>query len=126
MIAVAEFKSQVGSFGNNFNNRTEEALGSAVDLWTAFREAAFPNQQAPWLGCLLVLERTEKSTSEVRLNTPHHPVFSDFENETIPYQVPVENQSSSSFSRCRSCLVFSKASRLRKYSPSSSGSCSQE
>lgn len=80
LIAVAEFKSQVGSFGNNFNNRTEEALGSAVDLWTAFREAAFPNQQAPWLGYLMILERTEKSTSEVRLNTPHYPVFSDFEN----------------------------------------------
>lgn len=26
LIAVIEFKSQVGSFGNNFNNRTEEAL----------------------------------------------------------------------------------------------------
>ncbi len=80
LIAVAEFKSQVGSFGNNFNNRTEEALGSAVDLWTAFREAAFPNQQAPWLGYLMVLERTEKSTSEVRLNSSHYPVFPDFEN----------------------------------------------
>lgn len=27
LIAALEFKSQVGSFGNNFNNRTEEALG---------------------------------------------------------------------------------------------------
>jgi DNA modification methylase len=27
LIAAMEFKSQVGSFGNNFNNRTEEALG---------------------------------------------------------------------------------------------------
>ena len=44
LIAVIELKSQVGSFGNNFNNRTEEALGSALDLWTAFREKAFPNQ----------------------------------------------------------------------------------
>lgn len=32
LIAVVELKSQVGSFGNNFNNRTEEALGSSVDL----------------------------------------------------------------------------------------------
>jgi hypothetical protein len=44
LIAAIELKSQVGSFGNNFNNRTEEALGSALDLWTAFREKAFPNQ----------------------------------------------------------------------------------
>jgi hypothetical protein len=35
LIAAMEFKSQVGSFGNNFNNRTEEALGSATDLWAA-------------------------------------------------------------------------------------------
>jgi hypothetical protein len=34
LLAVIEFKAQVGpSFGNNFNNRTEEALGNATDLW---------------------------------------------------------------------------------------------
>src|SRR4051794_30854606 len=32
LVCAMEFKSQVGpSFGNNFNNRTEEAIGSAVD-----------------------------------------------------------------------------------------------
>src|ERR1051326_6406697 len=42
LVAALEAKSQVGpSFGNNFNNRTEEAMGSALDLWTAFRENAF-------------------------------------------------------------------------------------
>jgi len=42
LIAAIEAKSQVGpSFGNNFNNRTEEAMGSAIDLWTAFREGAY-------------------------------------------------------------------------------------
>ncbi|HYA34194.1 MAG TPA: PaeR7I family type II restriction endonuclease, partial [Candidatus Binataceae bacterium] len=41
LIAAIEFKSQRGpSFGNNLNNRTEEALGTAVDLWTAYREGA--------------------------------------------------------------------------------------
>lgn len=41
LIIALEAKSQVGpSFGNNFNNRTEEALGSSLDLWTAFREGA--------------------------------------------------------------------------------------
>ena len=34
LLAAMEFKSQIGpSFGNNFNNRTEEALGSATDIW---------------------------------------------------------------------------------------------
>ena len=32
-IAALEFKSQVGpSFGNNFNSRSEEIMGSALDL----------------------------------------------------------------------------------------------
>jgi hypothetical protein len=33
LLAGIEFKSQVGSFGNNYNNRTEEAIGSATDIW---------------------------------------------------------------------------------------------
>jgi hypothetical protein len=33
LLAVIEFKAQVGpSFGNNFNNRSEEAIGTATDL----------------------------------------------------------------------------------------------
>ncbi len=36
--AAIELKSHVGpSFGNNFNNRAEEAMGSALDIWTAYR-----------------------------------------------------------------------------------------
>lgn len=80
LIAVIEFKSQVGSFGNNFNNRTEEALGSAVDLWTAFRENVFPKQQAPWVGYLMTVERSDKSTSHVRITEPHFKVLEEFKN----------------------------------------------
>jgi hypothetical protein len=48
LLAVIETKSQVGpSFGNNFNNRTEEAIGSAADLWTAYREGAFDKSPRP-------------------------------------------------------------------------------
>lgn len=47
LIAAVELKSQIGSYGNNFNNRAEESIGSAVDLWTAFRENQFPGQAAP-------------------------------------------------------------------------------
>ena len=51
LVAALEAKSQVGpSFGNNFNNRTEEAMGSALDLWTAFREKAFGSKVRPWIG----------------------------------------------------------------------------
>jgi hypothetical protein len=80
LVAVIELKSQVGSFGNNFNNRTEEALGSATDLWTAFRERAFPNQPAPWLGYLIIVEKSQKSTSPVRISEPYFKVFNEFQN----------------------------------------------
>jgi hypothetical protein len=80
LIAVIELKSQVGSFGNNFNNRTEEALGSATDLWTAFREKAYPNQAAPWLGYLMVVEKSPGSTSPVRVAEPFFPVLDEFRN----------------------------------------------
>jgi hypothetical protein len=41
LLAVFEFKSQVGSFGNNLNNRAEEVIGSAADLWVAHHHHAF-------------------------------------------------------------------------------------
>lgn len=78
LIATMEFKSQVGSFGNNFNNRTEESLGSATDIWTAYREGAFAPSQRPWLGYVMVLEETGKSLSPVAVKEPHFPVFPEF------------------------------------------------
>lgn len=78
LVSVIELKSQVGSFGNNFNNRTEEALGSAVDLWTAFRENGYPQKQPPWVGYLMLVEKTPKSTSPVKIQEPHFKVLSEF------------------------------------------------
>lgn len=79
LIIAIEFKSQVGpSFGNNFNNRTEEAMGSALDLWTAYREGVFGKQRAPWLGYYMVLEDCAKSNEPVRIRSPHFPVLSEF------------------------------------------------
>lgn len=78
LIAAIELKSQVGSYGNNFNNRTEEAIGSAVDLWTAFREGQFPQQQAPWVGWLIVVGSDEASKRPVRNYEPYFPVRTEF------------------------------------------------
>lgn len=78
LIISLEVKSQVGSFGNNFNNRTEEALGSATDLWAAFREGAFKPSARPWLGYLMLLEKTDQSIKPVRVGEPHFKVFSEF------------------------------------------------
>jgi hypothetical protein len=79
LIAAIEVKSQAGpSFGNNFNNRTEEAMGSALDLWTAFRERAFHVGPHPFLGYLLMLEDCEGSNNPVGVKEPHFKVFPEF------------------------------------------------
>ena len=84
LIAAVEFKSQIGpSFGNNYNNRTEEAIGSAADLWAAFREGAFKPSAKPWLGYLMLLEDVEASTNPVRNREPHFPVFPEFKNRRM-------------------------------------------
>ena len=78
LLAAVEFKSQVGSFGNNFNNRTEEALGNAIDVKAAYREGAFKPSLRPWLGFLMLLEDAPKSTRPVRAAEPHFKVFDEF------------------------------------------------
>ena len=79
LLAALEFKSQIGpSFGNNFNNRTEEALGSATDMWAAYREGAFRPSARPFLGYLMLLEDCDRSRSAVKVAAPHFPVFPEF------------------------------------------------
>lgn len=73
LITAMEAKSQVGSFGNNFNNRSEEAIGNAVDIWTAFREGSL-GSSSPWIGYLMLLEDNTKSRSPVSLKEAHFPV----------------------------------------------------
>lgn len=80
LIAAIELKSQVGpSFGNNFNNRTEEAIGTAHDFWTAYREGAFGQQPRPFVGWLMLVEDAAGSRSPVRDKSPHFPVFAEFQ-----------------------------------------------
>jgi hypothetical protein len=79
LLAAIEFKSQIGpSFGNNFNNRTEEALGSATDIWAAYREGAFKPSARPFLGYLMLLEDCDRSRAPVKTVAPHFPVFPEF------------------------------------------------
>ena len=83
LVAALEAKSQVGpSFGNNFNNRTEEAMGSALDLWTAFREQAFGSSVRPWIGYMFLLEDCARSNAPVGVEEPHFKVFPQFRNSS--------------------------------------------
>ena len=78
LVAAIELKSQVGSFGNNFNNRTEEAIGTAHDLWTAYREEAFGKQPRPFVGWLMLVEDAPKSRAAIKDSSPHFPVLEAF------------------------------------------------
>jgi len=72
LLVAIELKSHIGpSFGNNFNNRVEEALGTAVDTWTAYREGAFGVKPQPWLGYLLLVEDCSGSTAVTGIPPTH-------------------------------------------------------
>ncbi|WP_242883712.1 PaeR7I family type II restriction endonuclease [Actinomadura litoris] len=56
LVAAFELKGLGGpSFSNNYNNRVEEALGSAVDLRRAVLADLFPGEK-PWLGYFFIME----------------------------------------------------------------------
>lgn len=78
LAAAIEFKSQVGSFGNNFNNRSEEVIGSATDFWTAYEKGLLGDTR-PWLGYFLMLEEKPGSTRPVPLRKLGFEVDARFE-----------------------------------------------
>jgi hypothetical protein len=104
LIAAFELKSQVGpSFGNNFNNRSEESIGSAVDFWTAHRESGFLSSDGekpfdladgkpPFLGYLMFLEECPASISSVRVDESHFKIFPEFVGSSYAkrYQLLIE------------------------------------
>lgn len=90
LVAAVETKSHVGpSFGNNFNNRAEEAMGNALDLWTAFREGAFDQSYPPFVGYFFMLEDSDASTRPIAAKEPHFPVLPEFKDSSyaLRYQL---------------------------------------
>lgn len=81
LIAAIELKSHVGpSFGNNANNRAEEAVGTALDLWTAFREGAFGKQPRPFVGWMVLVEDAPDSRrAATRELSRYFPIFPEFQ-----------------------------------------------
>ncbi|MFJ2563497.1 PaeR7I family type II restriction endonuclease [Streptomyces sp. NPDC087568] len=65
LVAAFELKALGGpSYGNNYNNRVEEALGSAVDLRRAALAELFPKEK-PWLGYFFIMQDGERSRTPV-------------------------------------------------------------
>ncbi|HMV68628.1 MAG TPA: PaeR7I family type II restriction endonuclease [Myxococcota bacterium] len=118
LIAVFEFKSQVGSFGNNFNNRSEEVIGAAADLWVAHHHGAYTDARGggghepwlvhdadplinpkiqhdprpPFLAWLMLLEECAASLTPVSVSEPHFKVLPEFEGASYArrYQILCE------------------------------------
>jgi hypothetical protein len=81
LIAAIELKSQGGpSSGNNCNNRTEEVMGTALDLWMAYREGAWNKTVQPWLGYVFLLEDSPRARLPVRVAEPYGKVLPEFVN----------------------------------------------
>jgi len=78
LVAAIEFKSQVGSFGNNFNNRAEETIGIATDLWETYENGAFRPSGRPWLGFFMLLEDVTAVKQPVKVREPHFKVLPEF------------------------------------------------
>jgi len=79
LLAALELKSLCGpSFGNNANNRCEEALGSGFDFRKAQSEGLFGIGAAPFLGYLILVEDTPGSRSSVAASSPHFPTDPSF------------------------------------------------
>lgn len=120
LIAVFEFKSQVGSFGNNFNNRSEEVIGAAADLWVAHHHGAYNEEpppeapegvmflreppapllhpeiqkdpRPPFLGWLMLLEECPGSLRPIGVEEPNYRVFPEFRGASYAqrYQILCE------------------------------------
>jgi len=79
LVAAVEFKSQVGSIGNNANNRVEEAVGSASDLWAAFEKGLMGTSPRPFLGYFFLLEDSPVVRRErERYKEPYFEVDAEF------------------------------------------------
>ncbi|HZS49201.1 MAG TPA: PaeR7I family type II restriction endonuclease [Blastocatellia bacterium] len=78
LLAAIDLKSPFDALESNYDRLTEEAIGSATDLWAGYREGAFKPSARPWLGYLMLLEESPLSTRPVKAVEPHFKVFPEF------------------------------------------------
>lgn len=113
LIAVIELKSQIGSYGNNFNNRAEEAIGNATDFWTAYREKQFPTHGTPWVGYLMLIGRDNKSLLPIKNYENHYRVRTEFDKASYidRYKILCEKLITERLYTA-SCLLWTSTSAL--------------
>ncbi|MCL2148431.1 MAG: PaeR7I family type II restriction endonuclease [Methanomassiliicoccaceae archaeon] len=73
LAAAVELKTIYGSYGNNLNNRAEEAVGVAVDAKMAIEKELMNRAIPPLLGYVLIVKKEEGSVA--RCMDPREPHF---------------------------------------------------
>ncbi|MCP2197703.1 Restriction endonuclease XhoI [Lentzea flava] len=88
IVGLVELKSQVGSLGNNANNRAEEAIGNAIDVRYACKNKLLGPTQ-PWLAYVFVTEDEpsihEASSRRTNSHYPQRSLFTPREPGGISY-----------------------------------------
>jgi len=81
LIAAVELKCIASSYGNNMNNRAEEAMGNAVDLAQSIK-SGLVGTHSPWLGYVFVIRDEDKSRRPVKVTEPHFSVDEVFRGKS--------------------------------------------
>jgi hypothetical protein len=82
LLAVVEYKSQASSFGNNLNNRAEEAIGNNTDIIEAYEEGVFAPSPQPFIGYLMLMADNEKSRNVPQVREVNFDVDDEFKGAT--------------------------------------------
>ncbi|PSP37403.1 type II site-specific deoxyribonuclease [Halobacteriales archaeon QH_7_65_31] len=82
LLAVVEYKSQASSFGNNLNNRAEEAIGNNTDLIQAYEEGVFAPSPQPWIGYLMLMADNDESRNVPQVREVNFEVDNEFQDAT--------------------------------------------
>lgn len=78
LVLALQAKAQVGSSpDSNFSDTKHKAIGSALDLWSDYRDGSYNRTFKPWLGYLFLLEDTPESRRSVRSQDPPFKVLTE-------------------------------------------------
>lgn len=90
LLAAFELKSLCGpSFGNNANNRCEEAIGSGYDFRKAQSEGLFGRGASPFIGYFILVEDDHKSRVPVSAKSPHFPTDTVFHSSSYQQRMRI-------------------------------------
>lgn len=78
LVAAIELKSIWSSYGNNMNNRAEEAIGSGYDFRLANKNELF-GKSVPWLGYVFVIKDDPAIHAPKSSRNPHFAVDPAFD-----------------------------------------------